>query len=589
MMHDRELRAKKLRRAAEDEAAARWSADCGTVSLEDAQRLLHELRVHQIELEMQNEELRRTQLDLDTSRARYFDLYELAPVGYLTLNQDGVILEANLRASTLLGVPRAALVRQRLTDFVEASHQDLYYLHSKRAVDADGPCVCELLMKRPSGELFWVRLAETVVRADPGGTLTRNVTLSDLSQERALSARLAQADRLASMSILAAGVSHELNNPLTYVLFNLDSVAAELPMLVKDLESCARGSAPLTAGGGAPSSACAPHLAALADQLAQIEEAAAGAHRIQEITRGLGLFSRVEREKVVSADLNESLRSVLRLAANQVKNVATLVEELGVVPPILAPEGKLAQVALNLLLNAVQAITTGSVETNRITVRSWAEGERACFEIADTGCGIPSENLELVFEPFFTTKGPERGTGLGLAIARSLVREFGGDLRLQSTQGKGTSIKVWFPFAAQTLSPAPESVAAATRGRILVVDDEKWVAVATQRLLSSAHDVVIVTSAAEAQALLSADAGFDLILCDLMMTPMSGIELHAWLELNRPSLSRKLVFITGGVFTPRVLDYLEESRVLCIEKPFDRADLLRQVALCLAAPENCRV
>jgi len=122
-----------------------------------------------------------------------------------------------------------------------------------------------------------------------------------------------------------------------------------------------------------------------------------------------------------------------------------------------------------------------------------------------------------------------------------------------------------------------------------VVDDEKWVAVATQRLLSSAHDVVIVTSAAEAQALLSADAGFDLILCDLMMTPMSGIELHAWLELNRPSLSRKLVFITGGVFTPRVLDYLEESRVLCIEKPFDRADLLRQVALCIAAPENCRV
>src|SRR5512145_3018563 len=155
----------------EEAASLRWRAEevargegsppmegPGALSPRDMRRVLHELRVHQIELKMQNEELRRTQVDLETARARYFDLYDLAPVGYCIISLQGLILEANLTAISLLGTVRAALLKQPITRFIFPDDQDIYYLHRKQLLRSAGPLACELRMVRPDRTTFWVRL-----------------------------------------------------------------------------------------------------------------------------------------------------------------------------------------------------------------------------------------------------------------------------------------------------------------------------------------------------------------------------------------------------------------------------------------------
>jgi diguanylate cyclase (GGDEF)-like protein/PAS domain S-box-containing protein len=153
------------------------------LSPEETLRILHELQVHQIELEMQNDELRRTQTELDGSRARYFDLYDLAPVGYVTVSEQGLILEANLTAATLLGVSRGTLVKLLLTRFILKEDQAIYYLHRKQLLDTGEPQMCELRMVKKDGTAFWAHLAATVAK-DKGGVTVYRVVMSDITAHK---------------------------------------------------------------------------------------------------------------------------------------------------------------------------------------------------------------------------------------------------------------------------------------------------------------------------------------------------------------------------------------------------------------------
>ena len=150
---------------------------------EEIQRMLHELQVHQIELEMQNDELRRTQAELEAARARYFDFYELAPVGYFTLAENGMILEANLTTATLLGMAREALVKQPITRFIHKEDQDIFYLHRKQLFATGEPQTCELRMVKNDGTAFWAHLAATVAQDADGAPVCRLV-LSDITERR---------------------------------------------------------------------------------------------------------------------------------------------------------------------------------------------------------------------------------------------------------------------------------------------------------------------------------------------------------------------------------------------------------------------
>jgi CheY-like chemotaxis protein len=252
------------------------------------------------------------------------------------------------------------------------------------------------------------------------------------------------------------------------------------------------------------------------------------------------------------------------------------------VPPVLGAEGKLAQVFLNLLLNAAHAIDEGHAERNEVRVRTWAEGDAVFAEVADTGRGIRPEHRARIFEPFFTTRAAGAGGGLGLAISQSLVTELGGTLSFTSEVGRGSQFVVrlprlpdgWRPSLpppdAAPLAPRPHA-----RGRVLVVDDEEGIRSSIVRMLGDNHEVVTVASGLAARELLEHDRRFDVVYCDLMMPSLSGMELHAWLTGTDPELAERVVFITGGAFTPGAADYLALVGNLRVEKPLDVAAFRR--------------
>lgn len=580
-----------LRERAESQTRAR-GADELPLDAAEAAALPHELRVHQVELEMQNEELRSTHTALDISRARYFDLYDLAPVGYITVGADGRIVEANLRACAMLQTPRGALLAQPLTRFIAASDQDIYYLHTKRFRPGGDALVCELRMKKRDGTEFWARLESMLVRDEGSGETTVRTILSDITEIRRLRDNAAFNDRMASIGVLAASVAHELNNPLTYVLYYLASLVADLPPTVAAVVRCRTALLERVGEGALAELVGEEHdkldATALADLSARAEHASEGLQHIEKIARGLSFFSRAEPDGLVLVDVNEAARHAIQMAANEIRSHARLEIELTPVPRILASDGRLAQAFLNLLVNAAHAIPEGAAEANRITLRTWADDVGHVFaSVADTGRGIPPGQREQIFEPFFTTKGAARGTGLGLTITRRIVASFGGEITVESALGEGALFVLRFPQGcAEEPAPIPGSdakpatlAAPGARGRVLFIDDQELVRMATTRLLEPLVDRIdSVGSAEEATALLDGGAEFDVILCDVMMPGMSGIDFHRWLLSHHPALAPRLVFVTGGVFTPRTQEYLASVPNLCLEKPVRPAVLADLIA-----------
>jgi signal transduction histidine kinase len=372
-------------------------------------------------------------------------------------------------------------------------------------------------------------------------------------------ARVMNADRMASIGRLAAGIAHEINNPLSYMLTNMElareAVAAAPP-------------------GTLPS-----------DLLASIDEAVLGAKNIRSIVRDLKTFSRAEEEKLTAVDLEVVLDSSLRMIANEAKHRAKIVRERGGIDPARANASRLAQVFLNLLLNAMEAIPLGAPDKNQIQVRTKqlpgsGRGEIA-VEITDTGIGIKAENRARVMEPFFTTKPPGEGTGLGLSVCKNIVDHLGGRLEIESTEGRGTTARVVLPvFAgAATLDlPATDIVQPPVkrtprRARILVIDDDPNVAKALARLLKN-HDVTVLHDSVRALAQLEQARDFDLVFCDLMMPDRTGMDIYESVRRFDPEFADRMVFISGGVFTGAARSFLDSVKNRFVEKPFERGEIM---------------
>jgi CheY-like chemotaxis protein len=276
-------------------------------------------------------------------------------------------------------------------------------------------------------------------------------------------------------------------------------------------------------------------------------------------------------------ELGRVIDSCVGMAWNEIRHRARLVKNLAPVPPVLANEGRLGQVFLNLLVNAAQAIPEGKAGDSRIRVSTGlAPDGRVVVEISDTGAGIPAELLPRIFDPFFTTKPPGVGTGLGLSICHSIVAAAGGEIQVESQAGQGATFRVLLPPAlpgAEVSTAAAPPRPAARRARILVVDDEPLVGSVLERTLRAEHDVEVVASARAALQRIAAGVPFDAIVSDLLMPDMSGMDLHAALAAARPDLAARMIFLTGGAFTPAARAFLERQSVVCMEKRFDLATL----------------
>ncbi len=248
------------------------------------------------------------------------------------------------------------------------------------------------------------------------------------------------------------------------------------------------------------------------------------------------------------------------------------------VPPVLASQGRLSQVFLNLLINAAQAIGEGSAKDHEIRIRTRLDGDQVVVEVQDTGPGVAPEHRSRLFNPFFTTKPAGVGSGLGLAVCRAIVESHGGSVDFDGTVERGACFSVRLPRAPER-RPSDEDVPSAVpaaplpRLRVLVVDDDREVAATLRDMLCAQHDVTIVGSGAEARAVLEGGLLVDVVLCDLMMAEVSGEELHAFLVENRPDLARRTVFISGGAFTERARVFLQRIDNPTLDKPVDPVQL----------------
>ncbi|GAC1343826.1 MAG: hypothetical protein NVSMB23_18060 [Myxococcales bacterium] len=500
---------------------------------------------------------------LKASEARYRELLERLPDGILVAAGRRLVY-ANAAICSMLGYAREELLQKEGADFIHPDDRAAT-LRAPPLQPGDGPTPpIQRRMVRKDGRVVTAEVVKLGI--DQGGDKLVLGVVRDVSERRALEARLALADRLASVGTLAAGVAHEINNPLAYVIANLDFVADQLAS---------------PDGPGAPGI----DRGALAEAL---REASEGAQRMRGIVRDLQSLSRPEGGDPQPVAVNEVLDGVLNMAKVEIRHRARLSLDLRDVPQVEAPDGSLHQVFLNLIMNAAQAIPEGAADKNQIRVSSRAELGGVAVEVADTGRGIAPGNLDRIFDPFFTTK-VALGMGLGLSVCHGIVASLSGQITVVSTEGSGTTFRVWLPAAkpakAAEASPAPPQqppqaalAAGPRRARVLVVDDDARITSVLSRVLGDAHDVVALNNAGDALLRLAAGERYDAIFCDLMMPEMTGMDLFEELRGYGLGLEHDLVFITGGAFTDRAQEFLARVGNVRLEKPFDLGRVRQLVA-----------
>jgi PAS domain S-box-containing protein len=389
---------------------------------------------------------------------------------------------------------------------------------------------------------------------DDGEMLGAVMVFRDITDQKLQQKRLELADRLASLGTMAAGLTHEVTNPLAIVLTNASYVLDELRRQHSAGEGDVRG---------------------LSEAIQAQADLEAAALRIARIVAELQAFSRPAPRAGQQADVDVAVAWAMRSATHALRDRATVITNIAPALTVHVDETRLAQILVNLLENAGHAIAPGHAADNTVEITAAAVDDNVVIGVRDTGTGMPPEVVKRVFEPFYTTKPVGAGLGLGLASCHGIVTSAGGRIDVESQVGVGSTFRITLPVAAPGLAAAPTSPAVAARrwGRILVIDDEPMVLKTMKRVLSG-HDAVCVGAARQALAMLAGGAQFDLIFSDLMMPQMSGMELYEKLLADYPEAARRLVFLTGGAVNHRQADFLAVVPNVCLEKPFP-AEALR--------------
>ena len=484
-----------------------------------------------------------------SAERRFRGLIENVPVG-IVVHRDRRILYANRICLRHLGIDRLEdLLGRDPLRLVAAEDREQIGERLVRIQDGQTVPPMETELLRADGTTLPAEVVS--FRLDFDGEPAIVTLARDITRERDLQKHLLVADRMVSIGTLAAGVAHEMNNPLAYVQGNIEFALERLSRSEQGAE--------------------------LIEEVREaLREAREGASRVRLIVRDLKTFSRPEEERVEAIDLRPVLESAINMAFNEIRHRARLVKEQGPVPLVMANGARLGQVFLNLLVNAAQAIREGAADRNEIRVSTMTDAlGRAVVAIADTGAGMAPEVQRRIFDPLFTTKPIGEGTGLGLTICQRIVSSLGGEISVQSAPLLGTEFRVALPSAQLETAPhAPEVFVERPdrRARILSIDDDPLMGNSIKRLLSR-HKVVAVQSGRAALVDLAAGNRYDVILCDLMMPEMSGMEVHAELMESDPEQAARMIFLTGGGFTPAAQRFLERVANLRLEKPFNAADL----------------
>jgi PAS domain S-box-containing protein len=375
----------------------------------------------------------------------------------------------------------------------------------------------------------------------------------DITERKRMETQLFLADRMVSVGTLAAGVAHEINNPLAYVIGNLDYSRAKLGEVL---------------AGNAP-------ISELPDVLSSIDDSIEGTARMRDIVRDLRTFARAEEAERAAVDVSRVMDVSLRMTQHVIKHRARVEKDVAAnLPAVFANASRLGQVFVNLLVNSAQAMPPGrDPSENLIRVTMFAEDHRVVVELSDNGVGISDDVRRRIFDPFVTTKPAGEGTGLGLWVCQTIVSSMGGDIAVESQAGAGSVFRLTLPATSAVSTAELPSLAAppleSHRPKLLIVDDEVKMVIGLRRMLGADNDVLALTDAREALARIAAGERFDAVLCDLMMPGMSGMDFFAELEKLAPGIAAHTGFVTGGAVNERAREFLkahEDERTLF--KPF---------------------
>lgn len=385
----------------------------------------------------------------------------------------------------------------------------------------------------------------------------------DIAAQDAVLTRVVQMEGLAAVGRLAAGVAHEVNNPLAYAVNALEVLRLRQ-----------------AAGARAQGVAFEPSDAAL------VSAGLEGCRRVAAVVADLKTLSRPDPSVVQPVDLRAVVDFALRVAGNDLRHRARVEVDLRPVPTVVGNEARLGQVLLNLLYNAMDAMGAGRSKEHRIRIALDVTASGAVrLEVSDTGSGIRPEHLDRVFDPFFTARHETSGTGLGLTIVQDIVTAHGGSIEVRSEVGRGSSFAVLLPASLLPLPPPREPVSEPSvrvEGAILLVDDNDHLRESIRWLL----DPIPCFEAGSVQAAVDVLRREDVsaVLCDFQMPSGLGTDLLAWIQTHRPGLAARFVLLTGGALGPRSAEILARAPVPVLAKPFTRAELLAQLISFRPAP-----
>ena len=540
----------ELRKEAEEKLRPD-TIDTERLSEAEVRKLAHELQVYQIELEMQNEELRKSSNELEDSRDRYSRLYDFAPIGYLTISEKGLILEANLTFALMLGMERGSLIKKQLSTFITREDKDIFYLYHKQVLITKKQEMCELRMMKKDGKQFHAQLESEIV-LDHNDHQCR-IIVSDITERKKMEEALIQSEKLKSLGILTAGISHEFNNLLAVIL----------------------GSAELLDAGFEDDQELKKGLSAI------IKASYDGAEIVK------GLLSYVKSQgKDISEFIFFDIRPLLIEAINfttlrwknmaQAKGIDYKIDREGMreIPEVLCNTTELREVFTNIINNALDAMPDGG----RLSFSTSSNEDTVFICISDTGIGMSEDVKKNIFDPFFTTRRP-LGTGLGLSISYGIITRHGGKIEVESEDGKGTTFNLSLPIrkdvVQKVVPPEPDRRAVVRKLRILVVDDNEDVCEIMYGVLArGGHDVKTVDDGVEAIALAGKEE-YDLVLCDLLMPKIHGYDVIK--AIKRLDKIPKIGIMTGWNEKLKPMGGEDCKVDFILKKPFKHAELAKHI------------
>ncbi len=495
---------------------------------------------------------RDAEIALRSKEARLRRLFESAPDG-IVVSREGVVLEANPAAANMLGF---AAAEEMIGTSLRAvlSPVDRTVMAQRVAAAREGQRLAPHVYEARRRDGARITAEITSVPYEHDGKPAVMGFARDVTERLRLQEQLMQSERLAALGTLAAGVAHEINNPLTVMVLGIQALDARLKRALARTQPEEQRD--------------------LSELISELRDSV---DRVAGIVGELRTFGRSDEHPPRPTDIAAVLASAERLAAHRIRPGAEVWPRYDRIPLVMGHARRLEQVFVNLLFNAAQAMPEGR-PGNRIDLRaSVAEDGRVVIEVTDNGTGMPSEVRSRAFDPFFTTKVVGEGTGLGLSISHGIVTRLGGEITIESEVGKGTTVRVHLLAATAgetALAPETSRRRPLPRLRMLVIDDEPALVSSLRALLTDEHEIVTAVTGSDACVLLDQGPAFDVVLCDLMMPGMTGMDVHARMTDTRPEVLPRFLFMTGEAFTPRATQFVASVPNKVLRKPFSIEELM---------------